>query len=136
MSDHDHAFPGGLAEDHADPLGPPVDTALIRRFIGAAYDGCPTCQDAELTLVVSDPATCARLVELACVAAEAVFGFIPKNMTDPTEAGQATPAFRELARIGCNGGNAAMFDACAAMSPTARRAAANSATDTLLGIIA
>lgn len=119
MSTHDHEFP--VPEGYVDPLGRPVDAALLGRFIGAAFDGCTTCQDAELTLVVADPATCARLIELACVTVDSQLGGLPASMTDPAAPGVASPEFRELARAGLDGANSAMFDACAAMRPTARR---------------
>lgn len=133
MSDHDHDF--GLPDGYADPLNRPVDGALLGRFIGSAFDGCTSCQDAELTLVVSDPATCARLVELACVTAQNMFGGLPANMTDPDARGVASPEFRELARAGLDKANDAMFAACAEMRPNARRKAANTAADTIVGAL-
>lgn len=131
--DHDHDF--GLPDGYIDPLDRPVDTALLARFIGSAFDGCTTCQDAELTLIVSDPATCARLVELACVTVAGQLGGLPSNMTDPGVPGVSSPEFRELARAGLDGNNTALFDACAAMRPTARRKAANTAADTIVGML-
>jgi hypothetical protein len=133
MSEHEHDF--GLPDGYADPLGRPVDAALLGRFIGAAFDGCTTCQDAELTLVVSDPATCARLVELACGMVAETFGGLPANMLDADAPGVSSPEFRELARAGLDGADDAMFTACAAMRPTARRKAANTAADTIVGML-
>jgi len=130
---HDHEFP--VPEGYADPHGRPIDIAALGRFIGAAFDGCTTCQDPELTLIVDDPPTCARLIELACVAIHGVAGGLPRSMLDPEVPGLASPEFRALATAGLDEANDAMFAACAAMTPEARRAAANSAADLLVGVM-
>lgn len=134
--DHDHDFP--LPEGYADPYGreDAGDVALLGRFIGAAFDGCGTCQDAELTLVESDPATCARLVELACTTVAAVlFGGLPPDMTDPELPGATSEEFRRLASAGLDGNHQALYELCGRMQPTERRKAANSAADTLIGYL-
>lgn len=134
MGNHDHDF--GLPEGYTDPFGRENagDVALLGRFLGAAFDGCTTCQDAELTLVASDPATCARLVEVACIAVAGQFGALPRSMFDPDAPGLTVPEFRQLASAGADGNHVAMYELCGRMRPTARRAAANSAADTLIGL--
>lgn len=127
---HDHA---GFEITFGDPLGRPVDRALLGRFVGAAFDSCVSCQDAQLTLMIEDPATTARLVELACVATDSLLGGLPAGMTDEHAPGLAAPEFRRLARAGLDGANDAMFTACADMTSTERRAAANTAADILIG---
>jgi len=134
MTDHQHDFP--IPSDYQDPAGRPVDMELLGAFIGAAYDGCTTCQDAEMTRLVTDPATTARLVELACVAIQASLGGLPRNMTDRKAPGMTSQSFRALARAGLDGRNDAMFQACAAMGVPRRREAANDAADLLVGQIA
>lgn len=120
----------------ADPLGRPVDHQLLGRFIGAAFDGCPSCQDALLTLLVEDAATCARLVELACVAVQASLGGLPPSMTSDDAPGMSSREFRRLARVGLDGSNAAMFRACERMTTAERREAANTAADLIIGHLA
>lgn len=132
QSDHQHAD-FEIPDTAADPAGRPVDHDLLGRLVGAAFDGCTSCQDAHLTLAVEDAATTARLVELACVATQAAFGGLPASMTNDTAPGPSSPEFRRLARAGLDGANDAMWTACAAMNPTQRRAAANTALDTLIG---
>jgi hypothetical protein len=132
---HDHAG-FEIPATFGDPLGRPVDHALLGRFVGAAFDGCVSCQDPLLTLMVEDPATTARLVELACVATDAVLGGLPAGLTDQHAPGLAALEFRRLARAGLDGANDAMFTACADMTTTERRAAANTAADILVGQLA
>jgi hypothetical protein len=105
---HDHAgfeIPATLA----GPLGRPVDHDLLGRFVGAGFDGCTSCQDALLTLMVEDPDTTARLVELACVATHGALGGLPASMTDDDAPGLAAPEFRRLARAGLDGANDAWW---------------------------
>jgi hypothetical protein len=127
---HNH---GDGFDASADPLGRPVNGALLAEFIGAAFDGCTPCQDAQLTLLADDDATTARLVELACVGTAAQFGGLPDNMTVDGYPGPASPEFRRLARAGLDGGNDTMFTTAAQMTSTERRAAANTAADLLVG---
>lgn len=134
MTSTDHTHPGfEIPDDLGDPLERPVDHTLLGQFVGAAYDGCPSCQDALLTLVIDDTATTARIVELACVATHSALGGLPASLTEDNTPGPATPEFRRLARAGLDGANTAMFDQCAQMSPTQRRNAANTAADILIG---
>lgn len=127
-----HQHPGFEIPD-SDPLGRPVDGQLLGQFMGAGFAGCTSCQDALLTLMVEDPATTARLVELACVSTNAMLGGLPANMTDDGVPGFASPEFRRLARAGLDGANDAMFHECEQLTPVERRAAANTAADTLIG---
>ncbi|WP_427896715.1 hypothetical protein ACQHIV_42275 (plasmid) [Kribbella sp. GL6] len=131
-NDHNH---GAGFQALADPLGRPVDGLLMSEFIGSAFDGCTACQDAQLTLLIEDPATSARVVELACVAVQGKFGGLPDGMTDPAAAGPAAPEFRQLARAGLDARNDAMFQECARMTTTQRRAAVNTAADVLVGMM-
>lgn len=119
-----------------DPAGRPVDEQLLGEFIGAAFDGCASCQDALLTLIVESPPTAARLVELACITAETSLGGVPSSLTDPDAPGMASQEFRQLARIGADGNNDRLFAACAEMTPVQRRAAVNTAADILIGHLA
>lgn len=130
MSEHDHAL--GM-EETADQLGRPVDIRLLNDFMGAAFDGCRPCQETKMPLIAADPVTCARLVEVACVAVNARFGGLPASLTDQDAYGQASPQFRTLAASGIGGENEAMFALCASMSPDDRRAAAESAADIVVG---
>lgn len=132
-----HAHEGfEIPDDFQDPGGRPVDHKMLGELIGAAYDGCTSCQDLLLTLLVEDPTTTARLVELACVSAHGMFGGLPASMTEEGVPGTSSPEFRRMARAGLDGENAAMFQVCEQMSPTERRAAANTALDTVIGQIA
>lgn len=125
-----------IPEGFEHPGGRPVDNKLLGDLVGAAYDGCTTCQDPLLTLLVEDPTTTARLVELTCVAVHQAFGGLPAGMTDADAPGQSTPEFRRLARAGMDGANESMFQECEQMDAEQRRAAANTALDTLVGQIA
>jgi hypothetical protein len=128
-----HAHDFGIPAGFADPLGRPVDSRLLGEFIGAAFDGCAGCQDALLTVITGDPATTARLVELACVATHDALGGLPASLTDETAPGMAGPEFRALAHAGLDGENDAMFALCASMTVAQRRAAADTAADILVG---
>ena len=131
-TDHEHAgfdVPAG-----SDPLGRPVDGPLLGAFIGAAFDGCTSCQNAHLTIMVQDAPTTARLVELACIGVHQAMGGLPANLTDADEPGTASREFRVLAAAGADGGNAEMWARCAEMTPAERRAAANTAADLLVGL--
>jgi hypothetical protein len=119
-----------------DPLGRPVDQGLLDRFVGAAFDGCTPCQESLLDRMVTDAVTTARLVELACVAVHQALGGLPASLTDELIAGEASPQFRRLARAGLDSRNDAMFRTCQRMTGAQRRAAANSAADLLIGILA
>lgn len=129
-TEHEHAF--GVTED---PQRPEIDVKLLDQLVGAAFDGCTSCQDPLLTLLVQDPAATARLVELACVAVANILGGLPGEMTTPGHPGLSSDAFRRLAALGADGGNDALFAECARMSEADRRAAANTALNTLVGVL-
>lgn len=134
MTDHNHEF--GIPDGYVDPSPYPVDIALLDRFVGAAFDGCPTCQDAELTLLVSDATSCARLVDLACGMMGDIFGgALPPSTYDPAAPGVAALEFRALVRAGLDGKSEAVVAACQAMTPTARRKAVNTAADIIVGLL-
>lgn len=130
---HQHT---GFESPVGDPLGRPIDQELLDRFVAAAFDGCTACQDALLARMVTDAVTTARLVELACVAIQQALGGLPASLTDELIAGEVSPQFRRLARAGLDGRNDAMFRICERMTPQQRRAAADSAADLLIGILA
>lgn len=129
----DHRHDGFDVSGYADPDQLPVDGQLLGQFIGAAFDGCTSCQDAQLTLLIEDPTTTGRLVELACVATHALLGGLPLALTEPDKPGPASEEFRRLAAAGLDGHRAALFATAATMSPAERRAAANTAADILIG---
>lgn len=132
-----------VTDDHAhelfdpgpDPNGRPVNGELLGQFLGAGFDNCTSCQDPLLTLMADDAPTIARLVEVACMAAHSTLGGLPASMTDPDVPGISTLEFRRLAAAGLDGNSDAMFELCAQMTPTERRAAANTAADTLIGYL-
>lgn len=127
MSGHEHEFP--LPDSHQEPTG--ADIRLLASVIGAAFDGCTSCQDAELTRLVLDPVTTARLVELACLAVQSALGGLPAILT---AAGGQDP-FARLAAAGLDGRNAEMFALCDAMAEAERRAAANRGLDLIIGLM-
>lgn len=133
----DHAHEGfEIPDDFEHPGGRRVDNKLLGELTGAAFDGCTSCQDPLLTLMTEkDPTTTARLVELACVGVHGALGGLPASMTDDDVPGQSSLEFRRLARAGLDDANDAMFEECERMSPAERRAAVNTALDTLIGQI-
>lgn len=134
MTTAEHTHSGfEIPADYPDPAGRPVDHELLGQFVGAAFDGCTSCQDALLTLMVEYPPTTARLVELACVSTNAAFGGLPANLLQDGVPGPASPEFRQLARAGADGANTTMFTICEHMTSTERRHAANTAADILIG---
>jgi hypothetical protein len=135
MAEHQHAgfeLPAG----YVDPEARPVDHELLGRLVGAAFDGCGPCQDALLDRMAQDPVTTARLVELACVATQGALGGLPASLTHDDVPGLAGPEFRRLARAGLDGANAELFRACEQLTAAERRAAADSAADLLVGLLA
>lgn len=125
-------------EHGPDPHGRPVDDTLLGQFVGAAFDGCQ-CQAALLNSVAEDAPTVARLVEVVCGITHEVMGGLPRNMIDEDEQGPVSAEFRRLARAGADDADlthAAMFALCAQMSSYERRAAADTATDLLIGHLA
>jgi hypothetical protein len=130
-SPHDHSF--GSDEDIPDPYGRQVDNRLLGEVVGAAFDGCKSCQDLLLTRLVEDSGTTARLVEMACGVTSELVGGLPPGMLDDAVPGPSSLPFRRLARAGLDGAHDAMWEVCAEMSVKERRAAVNTALDTLIG---
>jgi hypothetical protein len=135
---HEHeVFPFPAEARHPAPGEATIDFELIGSLVGVAFDGCTTCQDPLLTLLVEDAASTTRLVELACVATAAQLGGLPPSMHDVDHSGGLTPMpFRRLAGAGLDGQAAAMYRVAEEMSVQDRRVAANCALDTLVGMMA
>lgn len=129
--DHDHA---GF-DLPADPLGRPVDAALIAGFVGAGYDGCAQCQEALLPQLAGDAPSAARLVEIACMMVAEVLGGLPPSTLDDDGPGLSSPEFRRLARAGVGGNNDRMFTECERMSSEQRAAAISTAADMIVGYL-
>jgi hypothetical protein len=134
---HDHG--AGFDHDERQFAGHPVNGGLLAELMGASLDGCTSCQDPLLTLLVEDPTTTVRLVSLACVAIHGAFGGLPKGLLDPEDSdAMASPEFRLIARAGVDMDDATdseMWKVASAMDSTGRRAAANSALDLLAGML-
>ncbi|WP_331765103.1 hypothetical protein [Nocardia sp. NBC_01388] len=129
MTDHGHKgfeiAPGKLAG---------ADTVLIGQLVGAAFDECPSCQEALLTLVAQDAPTTAQLVELACVAVNDTLGGIPVDLVDTADTDSPVPlAFRELALSFMDGDPAPLHAHSAVLPATERHAAARTATALFVG---
>ncbi|MFD7161397.1 hypothetical protein ACFV9C_42900 [Kribbella sp. NPDC059898] len=118
-----------------DAKGRPVDGRLLAEYLGAVIQACNSCQDVHLTLMIEDPATTARLIELACVSMKKLAGGLTPDLLDDAVPGPASPEFRRLARIGSNRNNDQMWAECETMSPAERRAAVNTAADLLVGYL-
>lgn len=129
-----HAHGAGLLPP-PDAHGRPVDGRLLAEYLGAVIQACNSCQDVHLTLLIEDPATTARLIELACVSMRKLAGGLTPDLLDDAVPGPASPEFRRLARIGSNRNNDQMWAECETMSPTERRAALNTAADLLAGYL-
>lgn len=130
---HDHANGFEIPKTEPGPAGP-VNEQLLSAFIGGAVDGCPTCQDSTLTLLVQDPNTIARLVELACLFVQHAIGGMPTSLTDPQIPGAASDAFKHLARHAVES-QEDMYNECQAASADDLRAAANTAADLIVGCL-
>jgi hypothetical protein len=128
---HDHR--GWSLDDVPQPGGWQADSRLFEDVTGAAFAGCASCQDAALTLLVEDAVTTARLVELACGVIISVEGRMPASQVDPDVPGVASPEFRRLARAALGETTDGMYRECARMTLAERRAAANTALDSLVG---
>lgn len=132
MTDHRHEGfevpPGKL-----DGWG--VDTALLGQVVGAAYDECPSCQEALLTMLAESAPTTAQLVELACIAVRETLGGIPVDLVDTAEPDSPVPiGFRRLALLVVeNTEPAALAAQCAGLPATERQAAARTATALFVG---
>ncbi|GAA2100412.1 hypothetical protein GCM10009801_72910 [Streptomyces albiaxialis] len=131
---HDHH--GWSLDAVPQPGGWAPDSKLFEDVTGAAFEGCVSCQDAALTLLVEDAVTTARLVELACGVIIGLEGDMPPSQVDPDAPGNSSPEFRRLARAGLGKTTDGMYHECEQMTPSERRAAANTALDTLVGFAA
>lgn len=76
-----------------------------------------------------DPVATARLIQLACVAAQKEFGFLPPNLIDPDLPGWSGPEFRRAASAGIGGNHVSLYTTVAQMTVSQRAAAANDAAD-------
>lgn len=134
---HDHG--AGFDHDEQQFGGHPVNGGLLAELMGAALDGCTSCQDPLLTLLAEDTATTARVVSLACIAIHEKFGGLPSSLTDPAAPDAlASQEFRRIARAGVDMEDATdseMWKATSELDSTGRRAAANSALDLLAGML-
>ena len=136
---HDHGK--GFSPVVEDFAGQPVNGGLLTELMGASLDGCTSCQDPLLTLLSEDPVTTARLVNVACVAVQGLMGGLPKGLLDPADpSAMASQEFRRLARAGADVDDEAvlaseMWKVTSTMTPSERRAAANSALDLLAGML-
>ncbi|MFE5325455.1 hypothetical protein ACFRCG_03415 [Embleya sp. NPDC056575] len=88
-----------------------------------------------MTLLVEAAVSTAWVVEMACVAARLAFGALPASMTDDHAPGPSHPAFRRAARAGLDGAHEGLLAAIVAMPREDRRAAADTALDTLVGFL-
>lgn len=113
--------------------GFPIDYHLLSRLVNAAFDMCRACQDDFVTRISLDGPSTARLVELACVAINEVWGGLPPDFTQDDAESMASPEFRRLARVGSDGHNDAMYAECGKMTPAERKAAIESSTAILAG---
>lgn len=134
MTAHDHRPPPDLRVG-PDPLGRPVNEDLIDQLLGALIDACPDCQRHALDQAQADPATTARIVELACVAVDRTFGGLPRNLTDDSALGLAHPAFRAMARAGIDHGPHALVAEAHHHPEPDRRGALTTALDLLAGLL-
>lgn len=110
-----------------------IDYRLLSRLVNVAFDMCHACQDDLVTRISLDGPSTARLVELACVAINEVWGGIPPDFTQDDEESMASPEFRLLARTGSGGHNDAMYAECRKMTPAERKAAIESSAAILAG---
>jgi hypothetical protein len=120
--------------DTPDPSGRPVDYPLLGKVVGAAMDGCASCQAGLLPLLGEDAVTTARLVEIACGVVHGTLGGLPDMMLEPGDApGQVAPEFRCLARAGLDGANDALYTTAGQLTPGQRGKAVSEALDLLVG---
>jgi hypothetical protein len=133
----EHAHRGWTLEAVPQPAGWQADSTLFEAVTGAVFEGCVSCQDASLTLLIEDAVTTARVAELACGAIINVEGHLPPSHTDPDLPDQASsPEFRRLAGAAQGKTTDGMYHACERMTPTERRAAVNTALDIIAGYAA
>ncbi|WP_030237528.1 hypothetical protein [Streptomyces sp. NRRL S-350] len=132
MSDqHLHTFPLRLTTSAQDT--DPADQQ-IAELLGAAYEGCTSCQDGQLTLITTSASATARLVLLALELTVQRLGLVPSELTVDAVPGRAALPFRRLARTSPD--PAQMLRTCEGLLPGPRRAAANTAIDIAVGFAA
>jgi len=132
MSGHTHV--PGLPPSVLETPVCPVDVALLGSLVGATVDRCYPCQTVFMGDLLADPGSTARLVELACIAIDRVFGGLPSSALYDAEPGPASLEFRRLARAGLYDG-IAVYRECALMTRAERREAAYTALDSLVSTI-
>ena len=96
MDAHVHA--PGLPPSVCEAQGRLVDAGILGAVVGAAVDGCFACQLVLMNDLVTDSVTTARLVELACISLDRVFGGLPASALDDREPGPASLEFRQIGR--------------------------------------
>lgn len=113
-----------------------VNGAALAALVGAAVDGCPPCQGAQLDVVQADPLTVARLVEMSAVAMQVIAGGLPETMTE-TGSSAFSGHYRALLRAGVDCvDHTPMYEAAVALTHAERRQAAEDALDMLTGVVA
>lgn len=130
---NDHSHMQFQLDVPQDSRALPIDYRLLSRLINAAFDMCQACQDDLVRHISLDGPTTARLVELACVAVNEVWGGLPPDFTKDDTESMASPEFRKLARVGSNGHNDAMYAECGKMTPAERKTAIESSAAILAG---
>ncbi|WP_280411349.1 hypothetical protein [Nocardia asiatica] len=133
MNDHGHA---GFEVPRGKLTGD-VDSVLLSQLVGAAYDKCPSCEEALLPLIAESAPTTAQLVERACVAVVKTLGGIPVDLVDTANVGSPVPmGFRQLASAMVNGIDPSAITAQCEGLPVADRCdTARTATALLVGEI-
>jgi hypothetical protein len=135
---HNHG--DGFEIDTETFAGYPVDGKILAELIGSALEGCTSCQDPLLTLLVEDVTTTARLVSVACVAVHEKLGGLPSSLLDHDPTGVTASEFQRVARVGVDVDDedllaSRMWCEVHDMTPKERRAAANTAIDLLAGLL-
>lgn len=132
---HSHtsfAVPDGVCE----PLGRPVDHWLLGEYVSAAADDCGECRAGLFARILCDEHTACRLVELACIATQGLFGALPRTMVDEGSPSTAAPEFRALVRSMLGDPHAGVITGFRGLSHEQRRAACETASSILLPYLA
>jgi hypothetical protein len=108
-----------------------VDTDLIGRLVGAAYDGCTKCMETGLDQLMTDPPTTARLVELACRALRSLLDDLPSHVVEATVPGPDTPELWCVV-TGFRPNRGSLHETVAQMDDAARRSTAATALDVIV----
>ncbi|MDT0323051.1 hypothetical protein [Streptomyces millisiae] len=111
-----------------------MDQELLAALTAASNAGCGTCRPFLLDKIADAPATLARLVTISCQVAASVLGELPSSVTGREGFLRPYgPEFERLVRVFEAGDGDEMFQQCARLTPTERRAAADAASDSLMG---